>query len=433
MDNWEKYFADAILERGQDYYDMGLVKIREYSSNYIQASVEGTIDYKVGINFRDGEITAMYCDCPYFQDRDYCKHLAATLYYIENHPELLNHANDVSDLLSGFSKRELVDFLTAEIAKNPDLEMHLRLFKNSDIDETAYVNKLKRCFGDSFEVLKFMNNDIQDLINAGQFDLIFTLCRMIMQNIEEESKYGHVSSLEDIIYEIDDIMTQIRDSAPTEDITEFLMDSIKSTDDYFIDEILTDSLSRNGDMSKLLAELIPVEEDKMKGYDVKVRLDDFRPLTWRDIIIPAGMNFKELDTCLKILWDFGGYHLSRFTFKDWGDVVTNEFEDIDFNPGELNSKETIIDRYFENNSKIYWEYDYGDGWTFTIEVKKAVDYDKDYITVKRYKGEYNPQDDIGGVWGLERLIIQDSSRLNKFDLADVQHSLKNYKDSFFDF
>ena len=41
----------------------------------------------------------------------------------------------------------------------------------------------------------------------------------------------------------------------------------------------------------------------MKGYDVKVRLDDFKPLTWRDLIIPAGINFKELDTILKILWD----------------------------------------------------------------------------------------------------------------------------------
>ena len=107
-----------------------------------------------------------------------------------------------------------------------------------------------------------------------------------------------------------------------------------------------------------------------KGYDVKIRLDDFRPLTWRDLIIPSGITFKDLDNAMRILWDFAGYHLSRFTFKDSMDVITNEFMDIDFNPGELNSKDIVIDEYFDNNKRIYWEYDCGDGWSFTIEVKK---------------------------------------------------------------
>lgn len=165
-----------------------------------------------------------------------------------------------------------------------------------------------------------------------------------------------------------------------------------------------------------------------KGYDVKVRLDDFRPLTWRDLIIPEGITFKELDNIMKILWDFGGYHLSRFTFKDSPDVVTNEFLDIDFNPGELNSKDVIIDSYFDTNKKIYWEYDYGDGWSFTIEVKKAVEYDKDYPTIKRFRGEYNPQDDIGGVWGLERLMEEDPDALARFNMDDVQFELKTFAD-----
>ncbi|MDO5810661.1 MAG: plasmid pRiA4b ORF-3 family protein [Methanobrevibacter sp.] len=165
-----------------------------------------------------------------------------------------------------------------------------------------------------------------------------------------------------------------------------------------------------------------------KGYDVKVRLDDFRPLTWRDLIIPAGITFKDLDNVMKILWDFSGYHLSRFTFKDNMDVITNEFMDIDFNPGELNSKDIIIDEYFDNNTKIYWEYDYGDGWSFTIEVKKSVEFDKDYPVIKRFKGEYNPQDDIGGVWGLERLMSEDPDQLTRFDKEIIQMGLEDFKD-----
>lgn len=166
----------------------------------------------------------------------------------------------------------------------------------------------------------------------------------------------------------------------------------------------------------------------MKRYNVKIRLDVFRPLTWRDLIIPAGITFKGLDSIMKILWDFTGYHMSQFTFKDSHDVVTNEFQDIDFNPGELDSSKTVIDEYFESNSKIYWEYDYGDGWSFTIEVKKTVKYDKNYPTIKRYKGEYNPQDDIGGTWGLEKMIKNNPDQLTRFNQNSVQWNLEDFKD-----
>lgn len=165
----------------------------------------------------------------------------------------------------------------------------------------------------------------------------------------------------------------------------------------------------------------------MKCYDVKVRLDDFRPLTWRDLIVPSGITFKELDNVLKILWDFSGYHLSRFTFKDSWDVVANESEDLGLDEGELDSREVIIDEYFESNGKIYWEYDYGDGWSFTIEVKKAIDCDEEYPVIKRYKGDYNLQDDIGGVWGLEMMIERESSSLTRFNQESVQSALKDFK------
>ena len=168
-----------------------------------------------------------------------------------------------------------------------------------------------------------------------------------------------------------------------------------------------------------------------KGYDVKVRLDDFRPLHWRNLIIPAGITFRDLDNILKILWDFSGYHLSRFTFKDSFDVITNDVEGIGLDMGELNSEDVIIDEYFEANRKICWEYDYGDGWSFTIEVKKAVDYDRDYPTVKRFKGEYNLMDDIGGVWGLNDMIEMDSDELTKFDIDDAQSALKDFRNNIF--
>ena len=151
----------------------------------------------------------------------------------------------------------------------------------------------------------------------------------------------------------------------------------------------------------------------MKAYDVKVRLDDFRPLYWRDIIIPSGITFKDLNNILKILWGFNGYHLYEFTFKDDFDAI-NE------------SNDTLIDEFFENNGKIFWEYDFGDGWSFTIEVKKVIESDKDYPVIKRFKGEYELKDDIGGVWGLHKLIEENSDELSKFDLRFTQNRIEGY-------
>ena len=167
----------------------------------------------------------------------------------------------------------------------------------------------------------------------------------------------------------------------------------------------------------------------MKAYDVKVRLDDFRPLTWRDLIIPANITFRDLDIILKILWDFAGGHLSQFSFPNEDIFISpNNYHDP-FNES-IDGSCQIIDEFFDIFKKCYWEYDFGDGWSFTIEIKKTVDLDKDYPVIKRYKGEYNPQDDIGGVWGLEKLIKNSPDELTTFDKDFVQMDLEDYKDNY---
>ena len=175
-----------------------------------------------------------------------------------------------------------------------------------------------------------------------------------------------------------------------------------------------------------------------KGYDVKVRLDDFRPLTWRDLIIPENITFKRLDAILQSLWGFDGSHLSAFSFKNSDVCVMDLSLDVMTMGGELDSNTAYIDSYFKTEKKIFWEYDFGDSWSFTIEIKKTVDYDLPYATIKRFKGDYSPVEDCGGVWGLDELIeykdmdIDDVpepycymvEELTEFDLNSAQEKLK---------
>ena len=82
--NWESLFARHILERGYDYYCMNAVENLDISEDLIRADVSGTEDYEVEISLEDGEITDMYCSCPYAEDGRNCKHMAAVLYEWED-------------------------------------------------------------------------------------------------------------------------------------------------------------------------------------------------------------------------------------------------------------------------------------------------------------------------------------------------------------
>ena len=86
--NWKKLFAIHILERGYDYYCDDAVENMEISDDIIRADVIGSEDYEVEISLSNGEVTDMYCSCPYALDGRNCKHMAAVLYeWSENEEE----------------------------------------------------------------------------------------------------------------------------------------------------------------------------------------------------------------------------------------------------------------------------------------------------------------------------------------------------------
>lgn len=248
MKTWRKHFDDIILERGLDYYESGAVRIYDYSAEHVDAQVAGSLIYDICIYFEDSKITSMYCDCPYW---DNCKHLAATLYYLEDHPELLKK-EDYNELLISCSYEDLIEFLSSELPKNPSLANKLKLFKNQGVSEDYYINKLENSFSSSLNILKFLNEDIQELIELKLYDLVFKLCKLIIDHINAELKYGEFHKLDDVIYKLDGITTQLRDvDEAHKGICEFLEYAIITSEDYFILEELTDSMSRNGDMSRL--------------------------------------------------------------------------------------------------------------------------------------------------------------------------------------
>lgn len=85
--DWKKLFDQEILERGYGYYCKNTVENLDVSSDVILADVAGSEDYEVEISLNRGEIADMYCSCPYAEDGNNCKHMAAVLYAWEERGE----------------------------------------------------------------------------------------------------------------------------------------------------------------------------------------------------------------------------------------------------------------------------------------------------------------------------------------------------------
>uniref|UniRef100_UPI004057C3B6 SNF2 helicase associated domain-containing protein n=1 Tax=Acetatifactor sp. TaxID=1872090 RepID=UPI004057C3B6 len=82
---WDHLFSSTILNRGRQYYNKGLVQgLRQNGSNYT-AEVIGSVVYDVSVQLTNENRPKMTCDCPYADDGNRCKHMAAVLYAIEDY------------------------------------------------------------------------------------------------------------------------------------------------------------------------------------------------------------------------------------------------------------------------------------------------------------------------------------------------------------
>ena len=82
MLQWQHLFSTAILQQGREYYKKNKVRSLIQDGDLYYASVEGTEEYEVQIRIQGNTVEWMTCECPYAQDGNRCKHMAATLYEI---------------------------------------------------------------------------------------------------------------------------------------------------------------------------------------------------------------------------------------------------------------------------------------------------------------------------------------------------------------
>ena len=148
MTNWKNLFYKRILERGEDYYEEGFVSNVTKTDSGYRALVEGSDMYEVEIEMMDSRIYDMSCDCPFADSGNYCKHMAAVLYYLDSEegdvereePEMTwmeriaSQNKDLDDVIAHMPEEELRRFVRRIAGEDSEIRNLLMTAYSDKVD-----------------------------------------------------------------------------------------------------------------------------------------------------------------------------------------------------------------------------------------------------------------------------------------------------------
>lgn len=186
--NWRQYFSKVILERGRDYYNDGMVEIISADDRNIEAEVDGSYTYNVEITIDKGEVEDMNCNCPYANDGNYCKHMAAVLFAAEKLSPKQSKKSDWKTALGKLSDEELRE-LVSEFAQNDRKfrETILRAASIDDHDPAQVKKEVKRLIDSYTDRSGFLDYD-------AEYDCMIELTEYL--NEKSRKLFGKISSSE---------------------------------------------------------------------------------------------------------------------------------------------------------------------------------------------------------------------------------------------
>lgn len=214
--DWQKMFTPWILERGRNYRDDDCVESLYQDGNTVTAVVSGTKDYDVEIEMgRGGNIEYMSCTCPYAEEGNNCKHMAAVLFAMEEEKEeqsdIPHNGEGCPNLpwreaLNGLSPEEMRQLLS-ELAQSdrglqeriatlhgqpaPEVlkatwEIQLAEIPGKYIDRHDYID-YNQAYDFFLELDDFLRTRLPRLLETGRVMEAFTLSCMVFETGMEQN------------------------------------------------------------------------------------------------------------------------------------------------------------------------------------------------------------------------------------------------------
>ncbi|MBP3590827.1 MAG: plasmid pRiA4b ORF-3 family protein [Muribaculaceae bacterium] len=156
------------------------------------------------------------------------------------------------------------------------------------------------------------------------------------------------------------------------------------------------------------ADSIP-DADK-KSLRLKVQMKDVsKPPMWREIVIPADFNFLQLHYAIQAVMNFDDSHLWRFGRGRYNSDLSISIQYDDDMDCWLDSRThdaeaTPVTGFLaQKGDKLEYTYDFGDDWIFTVTVLEVMERNGDVAVCTKWKCDFQPIEDCGGIWSYLQL------------------------------
>ena len=417
--DFEDDFNSIILSRGYEYYEDGFVEDVLIKDNIITAKVEGTETYDVSVEVDNGIFIDGDCTCPYASEGNYCKHIAALLYYLDN--ENLDENNnyttkekEIRDSLRTINKIELDDFLVELLIEDRDVYDKFRLRFNKSFPSLTiedYENKIYSAiqssagrdgfidYHESWDYTKNMHkitSEVNTLVDNGEYDLAFDVARTILETIPEtdiDDSNGSTGEVADSCIEI------------IERILEFILYDenvlAKKILDYLLNEIKTEYLSNYAidlyPLFNLYVErniyLDEIEEGLLDALEVGQSKDYFwNAKHYVDILVDIYNNEDSKKKIINLLKKYSNdnyiclklvdEYLNADNVNDAITLLKNRLKedsnrDYAYKLSEIYQKENMMEEYKNILYKLLYELD-----KYNIDIYKKIKYlysNKDWL------------------------------------------------------
>ncbi|MDE6757199.1 MAG: plasmid pRiA4b ORF-3 family protein [Muribaculaceae bacterium] len=156
--------------------------------------------------------------------------------------------------------------------------------------------------------------------------------------------------------------------------------------------------------------VVPMPEAENKSLRIKVQMKDVsKPPMWRELVIPADFNFSQLHYAIQAATGLSDCHLWQFQHQAYNpDLQIGIPTDGDFSFGldewTHDADTTPVSGFLsKKGDKLEYVYDFGDDWIFTVSVLEVMDRTGEVAECVKWKCDFQPIDDCGGVYSYLRL------------------------------
>lgn len=183
--DWEEAFEPQILDRGHDYQRRGLVQDLQVVGETLTATVLGSQAYRLTITLDAGEMTAAACDCPYALEHATCKHMAAVLVQQASLEQLRQFVTKVltrePSLIKTFKQIVIPEVVSSDLK---GYQAMVDTIFDRYADEDGFID-YEAAEGFADDLLIFLEDDLQDLIDAGKVDTVLQVLMNLFTALDQ--------------------------------------------------------------------------------------------------------------------------------------------------------------------------------------------------------------------------------------------------------